>query len=116
VLIAVVVGMLKLSDLVALVLVLSLIGEGLLMVAFWVAVAFLAPIAVSLVAGRWVVRRARGGMVGDSLLPLVIGLVALAVLTEVPVVGTLIAWLVVLLGLGAVSTWLIRGSRHRITA
>jgi hypothetical protein len=116
VIVAVVVGMLRLSDLVALVVVLSLVGEGLLIVAFWVAVAFLAPIAVGLVAGRWVVRRARGGVVGDSVLPLVIGLVALAVLTVVPVVGTLIGWLVLLLGLGAVSTWVVRGSRQRITA
>jgi cytoskeletal protein CcmA (bactofilin family) len=114
--VAVVVGMLRLSDLAALVVVLSLIGEGILIVAFWVAVAFLAPIAVSLVVGRWVVRRARGGMVGDGVLPLVIGLVAVAVLSAVPVIGTLVGWLVVLLGLGAVLIWLLQGSRQRITA
>jgi len=115
VLMAVLLGLIELSDLVALVIVGMLVGEGVLAAAFWVAVAFLAPIAVGLMVGRWVVRRTRGGVVGGGVLPLVIGLAAVAVLCAVPVIGTLIGWLVLLLGLGAISTWVFQRSRQRRT-
>jgi cytoskeletal protein CcmA (bactofilin family) len=107
---AILLGLVRLPDLATLVIVSMLVCEGLLAASIWVPVAFLAPIAVGLAAGRWLARRTRVGVVDGGVLQLVIGLAGLAVLSAIPVIGTLIGLLVLLLGLGAVTTWVFQQS------
>ena len=100
-------GFMTLGKMAALIVILGLVLEILLAVKLWVAVAFLAPVVVSLAGGRLLMTR--GGAVEKSrYLSLLAGLALLALFSVVPIVGTLVRWLVVLIGLGAGSYWSVR--------
>ena len=100
-------GFMTLGRMAALVVILGLLLEILLAVKFWIAVAFLAPVIVSLAGGRFLMTR--GGTVERSrYLSLLVGLALLALFSVVPFVGALVCWLVVLVGLGAGSYWSVR--------
>jgi cytoskeletal protein CcmA (bactofilin family) len=74
---------------------------------FWFFTSYLASIVVSLMVGRLVIRGERANHLGWRVLALVIGLIVLVGLTAIPYyVGLVIAWIVVVLGLGALWMWL----------
>jgi len=96
-----------LGGMAALVVILGLLLEILLAVKLWIAVAFLAPVIVSLAGGRFLMTR--GGTVEKSrYLSLLVGLALLALFSTVPFVGALVRGLVLLVGLGAGSYWSVR--------
>lgn len=104
---AMIFGFMTLGKMAALIVILGLLIEILLGVKLWVAVAFLAPVVVSLAGGRYLTTR--GGAVEKSrYLSLLVGLALLAVFSLVPFVGALVRWLVALIGLGAGSYWSVR--------
>lgn len=104
---AMVFGFMTLGKLVALAVVLGLILEILLAAKLWIAVAFLAPVVVSFAGGRFLMTRG-GAEEKSRYLSLLVGLALLALFTVVPFLGTLVCWLVVLIGLGAGSYWSVR--------
>ncbi len=73
----------------------------LLVVAEAVAIAWLAPIAVSLWTGRWILSRLRPQAAGGRIGPYVLGLAVYVILTGIPWVGGLVALFVAIWGLGA---------------
>ena len=100
-------GFMTLGKMTALVVVLGLLLELLLAMKLWIAVGFLAPVVVSLAGGRFLMTR--GGAAEKSpFSSLLVGLALLALLSVVPFIGTLLRWLVVLIGLGAGSYWSVR--------
>jgi hypothetical protein len=109
--IAVAAGLLSLGRLVALVIGLGLLSEGAVAVGFWITLAFLAHVVVGFLLGRLSLERMAPGRAGGRVLPLLVGLVILAVLGAVPVLGALVRFVVALLGLGVVCLWL--SSRRR---
>jgi hypothetical protein len=100
-------GFMTLGKMAALVVIVGLLLEFLLAVKLWIAVGFLAPVVVSLAGGRFLITR--GGAAEKSpFSSLLVGLALLALFSVVPFVGTLVRWLVVLIGLGAGSYWSVR--------
>lgn len=82
---------------------------GLVLVTAVVAV-LLAPVVVSFLAGRLILRRPARDDLGARVLALVVGAAVYAVLQALPVVGWLVALVVTLAGVGAivVATWTAR--------
>ena len=107
---AMILGLLKLGNLAALAMVLGLAGLGLLLLLFWLTTAYLAPLLVGLSTGRWVLERFAVGSAAKTarglVWPLVAGLVILGLLRFVPFLGFLVALVVLLLGWGAILMWL----------
>lgn len=108
---ALLLGLVKLGNVAALALVLGLVTIGALLLAFWLTASYLAPLLVGLSAGRWVLGRVAAERARGLALPLVAGLVLLALLRLVPLLGFLVALGVLLLGWGAVLIWLWRRLR-----
>ena len=106
VVVAISLGILKLGSLAALATMLGLVGVGLLILLFWLTSSYLAPLLVGLCTGRWVLQRLDADKARGLVLPLVAGLVLLALLRFVPFLGFLVALVVVLLGWGAILVWL----------
>ncbi|MCP4205405.1 MAG: polymer-forming cytoskeletal protein [bacterium] len=106
VVVAIILGFLKLGSLAALALVLGMVGLGLLILLFWLTSSYLAPLLVGLCTGRWVLKRFAADKARGLVLPLVAGLVLLALLRFVPFLGFLVAVMVLLLGWGAILLWL----------
>lgn len=107
ILLAVIFGLLTLGGLVALIVVVGLLAEALLGLAFWVSTGYLAQIVVSFLAGLLVVEAVWPGRgTGQRVLPLVLGLILYVVLRAIPVLGPIVGLVVVLFGLGALSNWI----------
>lgn len=104
---AMVFGFMTLGKMAALVVVLGLLLEFLLAAKLWIAVAFLAPVVVAFAGGRFLMTRG-GAEEKSRYLSLLAGLALVALFTVVPFLGTLVCWLVVLIGLGAGSYWSVR--------
>jgi hypothetical protein len=100
-------GLMTLGGAVALVLVLGAVTIGLLSATLWVSVVYLAPAVASLAGGRWLLTRA-GWHERSQFLTLLIGLILLALLGLIPLVGSTLRWLVALIGLGAAALWSVR--------
>jgi len=107
ILLAVIFGLLTLGGLVALIIVVGLLAEAVLGLAFWVSTGYLAQIVVSLLAGLLVVEAVQPGRgTGQRVLPLVVGLVLYVVVRAIPVLGPIVGLVVLLLGLGALAHWM----------
>lgn len=106
-------GLIRLGNLVGLLIVLGLVAIGLAVLLFWLSAAYLAPLVVGLSTGRWLVGRFDAERARGLVLPMLAGLVLLAVLRFVPFVGGLVALVVVLVGWGAVLLWLGKPLRRR---
>jgi cytoskeletal protein CcmA (bactofilin family) len=104
---AMVFGFMTLGKVAALIVILGLVIEILLGAKMWIAVAFLAPIAAAFAGGRWLLTRGEA-LEKSRYLSLLVGLVLLVLFSSVPFVGTLVRWLMVLIGLGAGSYWSVR--------
>jgi cytoskeletal protein CcmA (bactofilin family) len=110
---AVILGLLTLGGLVTLIVVLGLLAEVVLVLAFWVFTNYLAQIVVSFLAGLLLVEAVRPGRGSGRVLPLVIGLILYGILRAVPVLGPLVGLAVVLLGLGTLLDWIWAKLRRR---
>ncbi len=95
---------------------LGLLGEGLLILPFVLALVFVTNVIVSCLVGRLLLRRVKPGLATTHIWPLVIGLVLYVILRAIPYLGTLVLWVVLFLGLGAL--WLLGQEwlRNRRTA
>jgi hypothetical protein len=107
-------GLLKLSTLVALTLSAGILGEGSLLVGFWAGLALAAPVVVAAWLGKSVEGKIRKSGEGSRFLSFGLGWLLLTILGLIPFLGGVVKVLVVLLGLGAVVVWvlqpLMRGS------
>ena len=110
---AVILGLLTLGGLVALIVVLGLLAEVVLVLAFWIFTNYLAQIVISFLAGLLLAEAVRPGRGSGRVLPLVVGLIVYVILRAVPVLGPLVGLAVVLLGLGAFLDWIWAKSRRR---
>lgn len=104
---AVLFGMLTLGRLVLLVIGVGVLIDALLATGFMVAASYLAQTVVGYEAGRWLLQRFQPAWNENIFAPLVLGIVLYVLLAAIPVLGSLVALLVALLGLGAAFTWLI---------
>jgi hypothetical protein len=117
VLLGVILSLLTLGGLVALIVVLGLLAEVALVLAFWVYTNYLAQIVVSFLAGVLLVEAVGPGRGRERVLPLVVGVILYVLLRAIPVLGSLVVLTVVLLGLGALSRWFwTKLRRSRATA
>jgi hypothetical protein len=105
ILLAVIFGTLTLGDLVGTTIVLGLLGMFVVPVVFGVALTYGAQLAVSFLAGRWIMVRLQPSAAGGRVWPLVVGIAALVLLTAIPIIGGLIGLLVALVGLGGI--WIV---------
>ncbi|MEM9553288.1 MAG: polymer-forming cytoskeletal protein [Acidobacteriota bacterium] len=100
-------GALSLGGLVSLVLLVGLAMLVVLVVGFAVAAGFTAQVLVSAAAGRAALQRARPGQASSRWATLLLGLLLYALVTGLPYLGTIVAFLVAALGLGSVAQWAI---------
>jgi cytoskeletal protein CcmA (bactofilin family) len=105
-LLGVILGLLTLGGLVGLIIVLGVLAEVALVLAFWISTNYLAQIVVSFVAGVLLVEAVRPGRGRGRVVPLVVGLILYVILRAIPVFGALVGLAVVLLGLGALLHWI----------
>jgi cytoskeletal protein CcmA (bactofilin family) len=116
VLLGVILGLLNLGGLVGLIIVLGLLAEVELVLAFWISTNYLAQIVVGFLAGLLLVESVSPGRGRGLVLPLVAGLVLYVILRAIPVLGALVGLAVVLLGLGALTRWIWTKLRHSRTS
>jgi hypothetical protein len=89
--------------------------DAVLGVAFLISIFYLAPVVVSFVGGRMLLGQFQPERAAGRVLPLVIGIVVYVILRAIPILGAVVALIVVLLGLGALSIWAWRTVRGGIT-
>ena len=110
-LLALLAGLLTGWDLLVPVLGVGVLTEALLVTDTWVAAALIAPVVVGSALGRWLLKRTLPSRADGRILPLVVGLVSLVGLSSVPYLGSLVAVVVLLLGLGLVCLWAVGVAR-----
>jgi hypothetical protein len=66
---------------------------------------YVAQVLIAYMAGRWILQRVQPAWAERPVVPLVAGLILYIILRAIPVLGTLVGWLVVLLALGALWEW-----------
>jgi cytoskeletal protein CcmA (bactofilin family) len=116
ILLAIVLGLLTLGSLVALIVVLGLLAEAALVLAFWFSTGYLAQIVVGFLAGVLLLESVLPGRGAGRVLALVVGLIVYVILGAIPVLGSIVGLIVVLLGLGALLIWVwstVRRGRTR---
>lgn len=94
-------GILTLRGLSGAVIFLSLLAMFALVISFMLAIWFVAQIIVSIVGGQLILARIKPELAEHKYWPLVIGVLIYALLVATPILGSLVWWIVVLLGLGA---------------
>ena len=110
-LLAALLGLIKLGNLAALTFGVGMIAVCMTLLVFWLTASYLAPLVVGLCTGRWLVGRFAPERAAGLVVPLVAGLVVLALLRFIPLLGALTALVVVLMGWGVVLLWLGQQSR-----
>lgn len=113
ILLAIVFGLISLGGLIPAVLGVGALAEAAVAVAFAISIAYLAPVVVSLLGGSMLLSRAGLEGLAGRILSLVAGLILYVLLRAVPVLGTLVALAVALLGVGALVLWLWSALRSR---
>lgn len=98
---AILAGFLKLSSLLAAIIVLGISIVLMLIVGFWFFTSYLVYAVAGGVAGRWFFKIAVPPLAESRYLAMIVGIGAIVLLTSIPYIGTLIGWCVVLFGLGA---------------
>jgi hypothetical protein len=101
VLLMVILGMVTLGGLMGTIFGLGVVTISSLSVGFHIAVSYLAKILVSFLLGMLIFSRASQGRELNRLIPLVVGLLIVVLLASIPILGTIVNIVVVLLGLGA---------------
>lgn len=102
ILVAVLFGALSLPSLTGLTLLTGMPLLGLAFGAFVLVVSYLCQSIVAYLSGRWILSKVQPEWSGKLYLPLLIGLVVFALLFAIPILGGLLQFLVVLVGLGAI--------------
>jgi cytoskeletal protein CcmA (bactofilin family) len=105
VLIMVILGLITLGGLMGTAFGLGVVTISGLSVAFHVAVSYLSKILVSFLVGKLIFTRLAPEKAQNRLIPLIIGLLIVVLLASIPILGTIVNVVVVLLGLGAL--WLL---------
>jgi cytoskeletal protein CcmA (bactofilin family) len=107
--IALLFGLLSLGALTGLTLLAGLPVLGLALVAILLVVSYLCQAIVAYLGGRWLLSQVRPAWNRAIYAPLLIGLLILGVLIAVPVAGSVLQFVVVLAGLGAIVLAVFRG-------
>jgi len=76
-----------------------------LVIGFVLVTAFLTKIVVAWQGGRWLLGRINPALADHKVWPLVVGVIILALLVKIPLVGWLIGLLVLFIGLGTLWLW-----------
>ena len=76
-------------------------------VGFWFFTTYLAEVVFGFFAGSWLLGLAKPTLGENRFLSLLVGLLLLALISTVPYLGSIVGWLVVLFGLGALVGWMI---------
>ena len=103
ILVAVLMGALTLGELVGAALAIGLPVLALVGALFFLALGYLPQAAVAYLGGRWILNRVRPAAAGNIYWTMLVGLVILGIVMALPVLGGLIEFVVVLLGLGAIA-------------
>jgi cytoskeletal protein CcmA (bactofilin family) len=111
ILLAVVFGLITLGGLIPAIISIGVLIDAVLVVAFLISVFYLAPVVVGFLGGRMLLGRFQPDRASGRVLPLVIGIVLYVILRAIPILGVVVAVVVVLLGLGALSIWAWRTVR-----
>lgn len=98
---AIIFGMLTLGGISGTIVTVGLLSLFALVIGFILAAAFVSKIIVAIIGGKLILSRVRPEWAEHKVWPLVLGVVLLAILVAVPVVGWLVNFIVVLIGLGA---------------
>jgi hypothetical protein len=106
---ALIFGLLSLGALTGLTLLAGLPVLGLAFVAMLFILGYLCEAIVAYLAGRWILSRVRPEWNRSIYAPLLIGLLILGLLVAVPVAGSVLQFLIVLGGLGAIVLVLFQG-------
>ncbi len=106
ILLAIVFGLLTLGGLVGLIIVLGLLAETVLVLAFWISTGYIAQIVIDFLVGVMLLEAIGSGRGSGRVQPLVVGLIVYVILRTVPVLGAIVGLAVVLLGLGALLGWI----------
>jgi hypothetical protein len=115
ILLAIVFGLVTLGGLIPAIVSIGVLTDAVLVVAFLISIFYLAPVVVSFLGGRMLLGRFQPDRASGRVLPLVIGILLYVILRAIPILGGLVALIVVLLGLGALSIWAWRTVRGGAT-
>ena len=115
ILLAIVFGLITLGGLIPAIISIGVLTDAVLVVAFLISIFYLAPVMVSFLGGRMLLGRLQPDRAAGRMLPLVIGIVVYVILRAIPILGAVVAVVVVLLGLGAISIWAWRTVRGGAT-
>jgi cytoskeletal protein CcmA (bactofilin family) len=102
---AILFGYLTLGGLAALSVGLGMLVNTMLVIGGIAFMSYVAQVLIAYVAGRWILQRVQPAWAERPVVPLVAGLILYIILRAIPVLGTLVGWLVVLLALGALWEW-----------
>lgn len=84
---------------------LGLLAYLALVVSFLIFISYVPPIALSLLGGRWLLQKLKPDLASGRFMPLLLGLVALVILTSIPLLGGILNIIISFLGLGALWLW-----------
>lgn len=112
ILVALLLGLLSLSGIAWFLAIASVLLDAIILVGFLVFVVYVAEVLISFLVGRWVLQRFQPSLAEGRVLPFVLGLVLFVIVTAIPLLGDLIGFVAVLLGLGALWLWLRPGRPH----
>jgi hypothetical protein len=111
ILLAIVFGLVTLGGLIPAIVSIGVLTDAVLVVAFLISISYLAPVVVSFLGGRMLLGQFQPNRASGRVLPLVIGVLLYVILRAIPILGAVVALVVVLLGLGALSVWAWRTVR-----
>ncbi len=109
ILIAVVFGLLSLGNLTGLTLLAGFPALGLVFIAILFVLTYLCQAIVAFLGGRWILSRIRPEWNSKIYAPLLIGLFILSLLFAVPFFGSLLEFVIILVGLGAIVLQILPG-------
>jgi cytoskeletal protein CcmA (bactofilin family) len=112
---AIVFGLVTLGGLIPAIVSIGVLTDAVLVVAFLISVFYLAPVVVGFLGGRMLLGQFQPDRATGRVLPLVIGILLYVILRAIPILGAVVALIVVLLGLGALSVWAWRTVRRGAT-
>lgn len=100
-------------------LILPVIGLGILanltlLISLLIFASYVPQIILSFLGGRWLLHKIRPDQSSKRYLSLIVGLVALIIVTSVPVLGNILSLIIFFLGLGAFCWWWIKRDRATV--
>ncbi|MBT3320945.1 MAG: polymer-forming cytoskeletal protein [Anaerolineae bacterium] len=102
---AMVFGIITLGSLSGMIIIVGMLLFVILILAFVIATAYLTKIIVSVLGGNLILARTKPEWVNHKVYPLLVGVILLSLIISIPLVGWLIKFVVILLGLGAL--WIL---------